>query len=484
MIIAARRGLSTRLPESVSNPVAAKIYSDVSFPPAVQLTPMRTPKKEPYASMEADVADLTHAGEGVVKIEGRVYFVPGVLPGETIRFTAGRKRRGRFNGRLEKILRASPHRVEPACAYFGVCGGCTLQHLSEDRQRESKEKILLDNLERIGRVVPGTVLPPLSGETWQYRRKARPGCKFVPGKGGILVGFREQGNSYLTSLRHCHTLDHRLSGLLDPLHDLIAGLHCARQVPQLEFAAGDDAIAVVLRHLVPLTGEDVDRLKGFAEQQSVQLHVQPSGLDSVRPLWPQNPEPLTYALTDYDVVLEFAPADFIQVNGSVNAAMVRQAMDLLRPGPGEHLLDLFCGLGNFTLPMARLGARVTGVEGEPSLVHRAAANARANGLERVEFLSMDLCAGDMAALAELGFDKMFLDPPRSGALDVVEGLIGRTMPEKIVYVSCNPATLARDAEILVHRHGYVLSHAGAIDMFPHTAHIESMAVFQRPVLGR
>ena len=460
--------------------VAAKIYSGVALPPAVQVIPMPAPKKNSTAILEADVDDLTHAGEGVVKIGGRVYFVPGVLPGEAIRFTAGRKRRGKFNGRLQEILRVSPHRVEPACTYFGVCGGCTFQHLAEDRQRESKEKILLDNLERIGRTVPGTVLPPLSGETWHYRRKARPGCKFVPGKGGILVGFREQGSSYLTSLRHCLTLDDRLSALLDPLHELIAGLHCARQVPQLEFAAGDDAVAVVLRHLVPLTGEDVDRLKAFAEQQSVQLHVQPSGLDSIRPLWPEDPEPLAYALTDYDVRLEFAPADFIQVNGGVNAAMVRQGMDLLRPAPGEHVLDLFCGLGNFTLPMARLGARVTGVEGDSSLVARGAANARANGLEGAEFLSMDLCSGDMAPLAELGFNKLFLDPPRSGALEVIQGLVGQAMPERIVYVSCNPATLARDAEVLVHRHGYVLSHAGAIDMFPHTAHVESMAVFQRP----
>ena len=236
----------------------------------------------------------------------------------------------------------------------------------------------------------------------------------------------------------------------------------------------------MLRHLVPLTGEDVDRLKAFAEQQSVQLHVQPSGLDSIRPLWPEDPEPLAYALTDYDVRLEFAPADFIQVNGGVNAAMVRQGMDLLRPAPGEHVLDLFCGLGNFTLPMARLGARVTGVEGDSSLVARGAANARANGLEGAEFLSMDLYSGDMAPLAELGFNKLFLDPPRSGALEVIQGLVGQALPERIVYVSCNPATLARDAEVLVHRHGYVLSHAGAIDMFPHTAHVESMAVFQRP----
>ncbi len=456
------------------------------FWPAAQVIPMptHTPKRGPDSTLEADVVDLTNAGEGVVKVDGRVYFVPGALPGETIRFTAGRKRRGKFNGRLAEILLASPDRVEPACAYFGVCGGCTFQHLAEDRQRISKEKILLDNLERIGRVIPGTVLPPLSGQTWHYRRKARPGCKYVPGKGGVLVGFRERGSAYLTSLRQCLTLDYRLSALLDPLHELIAGLHCARQVPQLEFAAGDDAVAVVLRHLVPLSGQDVDRLKEFAEQQSVQLHVQPAGLDSIRPLWPQDPEPLRYALADYDVTLEFAPADFIQVNGSVNAAMVRQAMDLLHPEPGDHVLDLFCGLGNFTLPMARLGAMVTGVEGEASLVARGVANARANGLDIVDFLSMDLCGKDMESLVESGCNKLLLDPPRSGALEVLEALVGQTVPEKIVYVSCNPATLARDAEILVHRHGYVLSHAGAIDMFPHTAHVESMAVFQQPAAGR
>ena len=443
--------------------------------------PMLRParRKRAVVTLEADVVDLTHDGEGVLKIAERVYFVPGALPGERVRFTAGSKRRGKFIGRLEEILQASPHRTDPECAYFGVCGGCTLQHLDVAKQRESKEKILLDNLERIGRVTPALVLPLLSGNPWHYRRKARPGCKHVPGKGGILVGFRERGLSYLTSLRSCLTLDARLAGLLDPLHELIAGLDCARQVPQLEFAAGDNAVAIVLRHLVPLTGQDVDRLTKFAREQSVQMQVQPAGPDSIRPLWPLDPVPLQYRLTDYDVTLEFAPTDFIQVNGGVNVAMVRQAMDLLRPEPGDHVLDLFCGLGNFTLPMARLGARVTGVEGEPSLVDKGAANARANGLDNIDFLGMDLYAGEMDALANLECSKLLLDPPRSGALEVVENLVGQAAPDRIVYVSCNPATLARDAGILVHRHGYVLSHAGAIDMFPHTSHVESMAVFRR-----
>ncbi len=429
---------------------------------------------------EAVVADLSHAGEGVVKQpDGRVVFVPGALPGETIRFVPGRKQRGRLSGRLEAVLSPSPNRVEPRCEYFGVCGGCSLQHLDIDAQRAAKEKVLLDSLQRLGRVSPGRVLPILAGDPWHYRRKARPGCKFVPGKGGILVGFREQGSAYLTSLRSCVTLDSRLSMLLDPLHELVGALDCHRQLPQIEFAAADNAVALVIRHLVPLTDADQEKLAAFAREREVQLFTQSAGPDSIQPLSPGAPEPLVYRLEDYDLDMTFAAADFIQVNAWVNAAMIRQALEFLAPGPGDHVLDLFCGLGNFTLPVARSGARVTGIEGEAALVEKGRANARANDLDNVEFRAQNLHAEDVRALAETGCNKLLLDPPRSGALEVVSHLVGAVLPETIVYVSCNPATLARDAEILVHRHGYDLGDAGAIDMFPHTAHVESMAVFRR-----
>lgn len=435
-------------------------------------------KREPIL-LEGLVSDLTHAGEGVVRHQERVYFVPGALPGERIRFLAGRKRRGRFNGRLEEVLQAAPDRVVPRCHYFGTCGGCTLQHLSIDSQRRNKEKILLDNLQRIGRVSPDTVLPMLAAEPWHYRRKARPGCKFVPGKGGILVGFREQGSAYLTSLRDCYTLDPRLAALLDPLHEMISTLDCQRQVPQLEFAAGDSRVALVLRHLVPLSAADEEVLKRFAVDRQVQMFVQPGGLDSIRPLWPQEPEPLSYRLEAFHLTMTFDAVDFIQVNAEVNELMIRQALAFLDPGPGDHVLDLFCGLGNFTLPIARSGASVIGVEGERSLVAKGAANADRNGLTNVGFELMNLHDDAIASRELPPANKLLLDPPRSGAQEVVRHLVGPLAPEVIVYVSCNPATLARDAEILVHGHGYQLGHAGAMDMFPHTAHVESMAVFFR-----
>ena len=422
--------------------------------------------------------DITQAGEGVVKVDDRVYFVAGALTDETIRFVAGRKRRGRYQGLLQEILVASPDRVSPVCEYFGVCGGCSLQHLDITAQRKAKEKVLLDNLQRIGRTAPQHVLPVLAGEPWHYRRKARPGCKFVPKKGGMLVGFREQGSAFLTSLRHCHTLEERLSRLLDPLHDLVGKLDCYNQVPQIEFAAADNGVALVLRHLVPLTDSDRDSLEGFARQFSVNMLTQAAGPGSIMPLWPLEPDTLTYRLETYDLTLSFAPADFIQVNGEVNAAMIDQALSYLSPGEGDHVLDLFCGLGNFTLSLARSGARVSGVEGDESLVEKGRANAKANGLDHVHFEKMNLHDESVAGLASVPFNKLLLDPPRSGALEVVTHLVGAAMPETIVYISCNPATLARDAEILVHRHGYTLSHAGAIDMFPHTAHVESIAVFR------
>ncbi len=432
-------------------------------------------------SLVAEVQDLTHTGEGVVKYEGQVYFVPKALPGETIRFVPGKKRRGKYPGRLEEVLSLSPDRVTPVCRYFGVCGGCKLQHLNVKSQRQMKQKMLLDNLERIGGVQPRTILPLLHGEEWHYRRKARPGCKLVPAKGGILVGFREPGTSYLTSLRHCHTLDKRLSDLLDPCHELISRLHCPRQVPQLEFAAGDNAVAVVLRHLVPLDSSDENLLIRFAREHSLQCYVQPSGLDSIRPLWPSKPIPLQYTLPDFDVTLEFSPSDFIQVNGKVNEALIHQVVGLLEPESGDHILDLFCGLGNFTLPVARKGARVSGVEVQDGLVTKGIANARANGLDQVDFIQMDLFTSKTQPLQALGCRKWLLDPPRSGALALVENLKGLGMPDRIVYVSCNPATLARDASLLVHRHGYHLTHAGVIDMFPHTAHVESLAMFERSI---
>ncbi len=428
----------------------------------------------------ADVVDLSHDGHGVIKIDQKVYFVPGALPGETIEFIPQKKRKGKFSGQLISIQSRSPDRVDPECEYFGICGGCTLQHLSPDKQIDYKRNILIENLGRIGKVSPEQQLPVISAGHWSYRRKARPGCKFVEKKGGILVGFREQGSSFLTSLKYCKTLDSRLSDLLGPFHTLIAQLSCYNQIPQLEIAAADNAVALILRHLSPLTEDDRKLLTEFAQFHGVQLFLQSGGLHTVSPLWPLIPESLYYLLPDYDLKLEFSVTDFVQVNAGVNQLMIKQALKLLAPKSGDIVLDLFCGLGNFSLPIARSGAQVVGIEGEQTLVAKAKANAVLNHLLDVKFETMNLHGETVAELAGTDANKILLDPPRSGALDVVIHLIPLLYPEKIVYVSCNPSTLARDAEILVHQHGYQLSCAGAIDMFPHTAHIESMAVFVRP----
>ena len=428
----------------------------------------------------ARVEGLSHDGRGVVRLDAKVFFVPGALPGETIEFEEQRKRRGQFAGKLTNVERESPHRVVPECQYFGICGGCTLQHLSAEQQIDYKEKTLLDSLNRIGNVTPDNIMPPISGKTWNYRRKARPGVKFVPKKGGILIGFREQGTSFLTSLKHCKTLEKNLSALLGPLHDLVSNLSCYKQIPQIEFAAGDNAIALVMRHLQPLLQSDLDLLTQFAKRYEIQFFLQPKGLDSVHPLWPTNPEPLYYDLPDLNLRIEFSATDFVQVNGAVNQALVNSVLDFIEPGPEDRILDLFCGLGNFTLPMAAAGAEVLGVEGDRILVTKGRRNAELNRLKNINFREVDLFADSMLDLhlQPLEFTKLLLDPPRSGALKVVTELVPKILPRRIVYVSCNPATLARDSAILVHQHGYRLKYAGAIDMFPHTAHVESMGVFE------
>ena len=429
--------------------------------------------------VQADVIDLSHDGRGVVKVDGKVYFVPGALPGERITFLPRKKRRRELTGELVTVDSASDDRVEPRCSYFGICGGCTLQHLSAPRQLELKQKVLLDALERIGRVSPDEIMPSLNGDYWGYRRKARPGCKYVAKKGGMLIGFREQASSFLTSLRSCETLDPRLSKLLSPLHETIGNLSCYNRIPQIEMAVADNGVALVVRHLVPLEQTDRTRLKEFAITHSVRILMQSGGPDTVEPLWPSEEEPLEYRLPKFDLAMSFSPLDFIQVNASVNDLMIDRAIDELNLDGANDVLDLFCGLGNFTLPIARSGAQVVGIEGDQSLVEKGRENAQRNRLDNVQFEAMNLHDDSVTSLARYQCDRMLLDPPRSGAIEVVTHLVPLLMPEIIVYVSCNPATLARDAGVLVNTHGYHLTRAGAVNMFPHTAHIESIATFVR-----
>ncbi len=425
-------------------------------------------------------SNLSHDGRGVIKLNDKVYFVDGVLADEEVIFTPFNKKRGQFTGRLEELVKVTADRVDPPCEYFGVCGGCALQHLAPAAQIKFKAQTLKENMARIGRVEPKTWLKPLQDELWHYRRKARPGVKFVPKKGGVIIGFREKASSYLTSLKSCLTLDKKISDLLPALHDLFAASSIYNQIPQIEVAAADNAVAMVVRHLAPFNADDLDAMEAFAKQHEVQLFLQPGGLKTIHPHFPVSPEPLYYELSDYSLKLEFLPSDFLQVNGKVNEKMVAQTIEFLELSEGDRVLDLFCGLGNFTLPLATSGASVLGVEGEQSLVERALHNAKINNLPEAQFSCANLhLDGAEKGLPAKGFNKLLIDPPRSGAELIVEAYVPILQPELIVYVSCNPATLARDAATLVHKHGYVLEKAGAIDMFPHTAHVESIAVFRR-----
>jgi 23S rRNA (uracil1939-C5)-methyltransferase len=428
----------------------------------------------------ATIESLNHDGRGVARISGKVTFVEGALPGEEVRFHYFNKHPSYDNGEMLEVLRPSPDRVNPPCPHFGVCGGCSLQHLRPEAQILAKQRVLADTLSHIGRVEPESWLPPLTGPVEHYRRRARLGVRRVPTRGGVLIGFREKRRSFISPLQSCLVLDRKTSELLPELKRLITGLSRPDRIPQIEVAAADNALAFVFRHLVPLIGTDRERLRDFARYHDVHVQLQAGAPDSIETLEPASPVPLNYALPEFGVTLEFGPSDFIQVNGEMNRRIVHQALTLLELTPDDRVLDLFCGLGNFTLPLARTCARVLGIEGEGGMVAAARANAASNGLANVEFRSANLF-GETGPLPWDGFrfDKLLLDPPRSGAIEAVKRL-SEPLPARIVYVSCNPATLARDSDYLVNVLGYRLVSAGVMDMFPHTSHVESMALFVRP----
>lgn len=422
----------------------------------------------------------------MARLEGKVLFVDGALPGEHVRVRITGSRKSYSHGQLLDILSASPHRVDPPCEYFGTCGGCVLQHLAHEQQLEAKHKQLVDNLQHIAKVSAGTWLPPLSGPQWGYRRKARLSVRYVEKKGGVLVGFRERHKSFVTPLAHCKALAPQVSRLLPTLPELVAGLSCYTRIPQIEIAVAENATALVVRHLEPLTDADRAALREYAKQNAIEVLLQSKGPESIRPCYPDVSSELVYTLPNHGIEIQFGPADFIQVNGELNRRLVDLAIELLEPAPTDVVMDLFCGLGNFTLPIARKCARVYGFEGDAQLLRRVDNNVRRNDLHNVEFRMVDLygdaeslqgslCSGPWSAT---GVDKMVLDPPRSGAIDVVK-LVPRIGPKKILYISCNPASLARDSELLVHKHGFQLRKAGIVDMFPHTAHVESVALFER-----
>ena len=415
-------------------------------------------------STEADITGLTHDGRSVTHIPGKAVFVAGALAAQRVRLRYAGKHRHYDEATLEEVLSASPDRVTPRCKHFGVCGGCALQHLDPAAQIAAKQRVLLENFERIGKVQPSAILPPLTDSPWGYRRRGRLSAKFVEKKGRMLVGFRETNGRYVADIERCEVLLESLEG--------------KREIPQIEVSAGDNLIALVFRHLKPLSAADTQALVAFGQTEGFAIFLQPGGIDSVAPLWPADAQ-LQFELPAFDVALDFRPLDFIQVNGGMNRRMIEHALDLLAPQPGDRVLDLFCGLGNFTLPLARRAAQVTGVEGEAGLVQRARDNAAKNGIANATFHSADLAADQRAtAWAKADYELLLLDPPRSGA-DAVLDYLPRKSARRVVYVSCHPASLARDAGILVDKHGFELKSAGVMDMFPHTAHVESIALFER-----
>ena len=435
---------------------------------------------------QIQILDLSHDGRGVARREdGKAVFVAGALPGETVLAEPTARSRRFDEARTLEVLAASPERVPPRCPHFGTCGGCVLQHLAQDRQIVAKQQVLLENLERIGKVAPGRVLEPLTADSWGYRRKGRFSVRRVNKKDKTLVGFREQDPRFVADLGQCHTVIPQIGMKIQALAALVDGLQAREQIPQIEFIAGDDAIALTVRHLAPLEEADRAALAAFGREYGFAIFLQPKGPDSVHPLDGQAPA-LSFRLPQWEVELAFEPLDFIQVNAGLNQKMIARALELLDARAGERVLDLFCGLGNFTLPLARASGdgAVVGVEGDAGLVQRARDNAAHNGLANVEFHAADL-AKDLAGQGWLKagsstgtYDKLLLDPARSGAIEVLKQLPLKGI-QRIVYVSCHPGSLARDAGYLVHERGYRLVAAGVMDMFPHTAHVESIALFER-----
>jgi len=429
---------------------------------------------------QALIESLDQEGRGVARREGKTLFIEGALPGERVEYVPYRRKPTFELATLTRVIRESPLRARPRCRFFGICGGCSLQHFDPRAQVAAKQRVLEDSLWHIGKVTPALVLPAIHGPAWGYRHRARLSVRHVPKKGGMLVGFHEKRSSYVADMTSCEVLPTHVAALLVPLRETLGRLSIHRRVPQVEVAVGEESTALVVRILDPLSSEDETLLRGFALHHGVEIHLQPAGPDSARSFAPAPGKPLYYALPEFDLKLRFEPTDFTQVNHAVNRVLVRRALRLLDPQPGERIADLFCGIGNFALAIARRGAQVLGVEGSAGLVRRAAANAVLNGLEaNAEFRALDLFEVDAAAMDRLGkFDRMLIDPPREGAIAVVKAL-GESAPRRIVYISCSPATLARDAGVLVHTQGYTLSAAGVVNMFPHTAHVESIAVFDR-----
>ena len=431
----------------------------------------------PQDPVEVEIETLSHDGRGIARIEGKTVFIDGALPDEKVSFLYIKKHSKYDEGKTVDVL-ANHHedRVTPKCQHFGLCGGCSLMHMSPEAQLRLKQNTLNDHLTHFGELQPEQWLEPLTGPLWGYRRKARLGVKHVAKKERVLVGFREKGTPYLAVLEQCEVLDQRVGSRLAELGEMIATLDAHNRIAQIEVAMDDEHVALIFRNLDPLSEQDQQILIAYGQQHELWIYLQSGGPDTVTAIWPENPQ-LSYA-PEQGLQLDFNPNDFTQVNAGINLKMIQRTMELLDINDNDRILDLFCGLGNFTLPLAKRVTEVVGVEGDEALVQHAKDNARKNNLNNATFEKADLTKTELKDYpwAKAGFNKILLDPPRSGAFEVLHQLAALGA-ERLVYVSCNPATLARDAGELVNKHGYRLVSTGVMDMFPHTKHVESIALF-------
>lgn len=428
---------------------------------------------------EVLINKLSHDGRGITSIDGKCCFVAHALPNEKVRIEISHSKRKFSEAKLLEVLTPASTRVEPQCPHFTVCGGCALQHMSQDEQINLKQDTLLEQLQHFGQVQPKEILTPLKTEPYGYRRKARLGVRYVHKKEKLLMGFRERNGRYLADCETCAVIHPRIQAIWTDLQALLAGISIFRQIPQVECAVGDDAVALVIRHLEPFTDEDIAKIKTFGETHNIDCYLQPKGPKTVHKVYPEGtPDRISYSLPAFNVTLQAHPMDFMQVNADINRQMIIRAIELLDIQPTDTVLDLFCGLGNFTMPLATKAKAVVGVEGDAMMVERIMENAKGNQLENVVAFCADL-SEDCSAMpwVKREYDKLLIDPARAGA-DKVIPLIKKLNPSRICYVSCNPATLARDAGLLVSQ-GYTLHSAGIMDMFTHTGHVEAMALFTR-----
>jgi len=426
------------------------------------------------------VQTLSHDGRGITTINGITAFIEGALPNETVLCQITKKHRNYLEAKTLEVISAAPERTEPKCPHFGVCGGCSMQHIKAGSQIEFKQQSLLEQLQRFGKVSPKEILAPLTGSSWGYRRRARLGVKYVKKKERVFVGFREKMSNLLTDLKICLVLHPSIGERLTDLTLLIESLTQYEHIPQIEIAVGDNEAALVFRHMRELPAEDLDKLSAFGQKFQLSIYLQPNSPAPITKLWPKDSqELLTYALPEYQLNMQFHPLDFVQINGEINQHLINLALTLLAPEPTDTILDLFCGLGNFTLPLARYAKQVTGIEGAKEMVNRAQQNAALNQINNVDFHTANLMEpSDSFPWLQKKYDKILLDPPRTGAKEIIPYL-AKLSAKRIVYVSCNPATLARDAGELVYKLGYTLKKAAVINMFPHTNHIEAIALFEK-----